>query len=125
MKKIGFIGAYDKTDMIVYIGKILTVLKKKVLIIDSTVNQKAKYIVPVINPTVTYMTEYEQMDVAVGFHNIEEIKQYIGMPSNVSLDYDYVLIDVDNIKGFNEFQLKDAHKNYFVTSFDVYSLKKD
>ena len=31
MKKIGFIGAYDKTDMIVYIGKILTVLKQKVL----------------------------------------------------------------------------------------------
>ena len=51
MKKIGFIGAYDKTDMIVYIGKILTVLKQKVLIVDSTLNQKAKYIVPVISET--------------------------------------------------------------------------
>ena len=29
MKKIGFIGAYDKTDLIIYIAKILTTLKKK------------------------------------------------------------------------------------------------
>ena len=27
MKKIGFIGAYDKTDLIIYIAKILTTLK--------------------------------------------------------------------------------------------------
>ncbi len=124
MKKIGFIGAYDKTDMIVYIGKILTVLKQKVLIVDSTLSQKAKYIVPVINPTVTYVTEYEEMDVAVGFNSIESIKQYLGVPENKELDYDYVLIDVDNIKNFNSFNLLEAQKNYFVTSFDVYSLKK-
>ena len=30
MKKIGFIGAYDKTDLILYVAKILTVLGKKV-----------------------------------------------------------------------------------------------
>ena len=124
MKKIGFIGAYDKTDMIVYIGKILKVLDQKVLIVDSTLNQKAKYIVPVINPTVTYVTEYEEMDVAVGFNDLDEIKKYLGLPENKELDYDYILIDVDNIKTFNSFDLQSADKNYFVTSFDVYSLKK-
>ena len=124
MKKIGFIGAYDKTDMIVYIGKILKVLEQKVLIVDSTLNQKAKYIVPVINPTVTYVTEYEEMDVAVGFNDLDEIKKYLGLPENKELDYDYILIDVDNIKTFNSFDLQSADKNYFVTSFDVYSLKK-
>ena len=124
MKRIGFIGAYDKTDMIVYIGKILTVLKQKVLIVDSTLNQKAKYIVPVINPTVTYVTEYEEMDVAVGFEDMESIKQYLGIPEGKELEYDYVLIDVDSIKMFNGFELESAEKNYFVTSFDLYSLKK-
>ncbi len=124
MKRIGFIGAYDKTDMIVYVGKILTVLKQKVLIVDSTLNQKAKYIVPVINPTVTYVTEYEEMDVAVGFDNLESIKQYLGVPEGKELEYDYILIDVDNINKFNSFDLQSAEKNYFVTSFDVYSLKK-
>ena len=28
MKKIGFIGAYDKTDLILYVAKILTTLTK-------------------------------------------------------------------------------------------------
>ena len=63
MKKIGFIGAYDKTDLIIYVAKILTTLNKKVLVIDSTLNQKARYIVPVINPTKTYITEYEEIDI--------------------------------------------------------------
>ena len=38
MKKIGFIGAYDKTDMLLNIAKILTTMKNRVLIIDSTIN---------------------------------------------------------------------------------------
>ena len=40
MKKIAFIGAYDKTDFLLYVAKIMTVLGKKVLIIDSTIMQK-------------------------------------------------------------------------------------
>lgn len=124
MKKIGFVGAYDKTDMMIYVGKILTTLKQKVLIVDSTLTQKAKYIVPVINPTTTYVTEYEEMDVAVGFPNLDDIKQYLGVPIDKQLEYDYVLIDVDNIRSFNSYELQTADKNYFVTSFDMYSLKK-
>ena len=77
MKKIGFIGAFDKTDFIIYIAKILTTIGKKVIVIDSTLNQKAKYIVPVINPTTTYVTEYEGMDVAVGFDDFDKIKEYL------------------------------------------------
>ena len=65
MEKVGFIGAFDKTDMIVQLAKIMTSIKKKVLVIDSTINQKAKYIIPVINPTTSYVTEFEGFDVAV------------------------------------------------------------
>lgn len=42
MKKIGFIGAYDKTDLMLYVAKILATLKKKVLIVDNTITQKIK-----------------------------------------------------------------------------------
>ena len=124
MKKIGFIGAYDKTDLIIYIAKILTTLKKKVLVIDATTKQKARYVVPVINPTKMYVTEYEEIDIAVGFSNIEDIKKYLGYSEEQELDYDIVLIDTDSIEGFNIFKLEESFKNYFVTSFDAYSLKK-
>ena len=124
MKKIGFIGAYDKIDLIIYLAKILTTLNKKVLVIDSTTNQKARYVIPVINPTKMYVTEYEDIDIAVGFSDIEGIKKYLGVSENQELEYDIVLIDTDNINGFNNFHLEEALKNYFVTSFDAYSLKK-
>lgn len=124
MKKIGFIGAYDKTDLIVYVAKILTMLEKKVLVIDATINQKARYVVPVINPTKMYVTEFEEIDIAVGFSNLEEIKKYLGISEEQNLEYDLILVDTDNIEGFNNFNLQEAQKNYFVTSFDVYSLKK-
>ena len=124
MRKIGFIGAFDKTDVIIRIAKILTVMNQKVLVIDSTVNQKAKYIVPVINPTKTYITEYENFDVAVGFQDFNEIKSYLGIDENTDFEYDIALIDIDSNKVLENFEMKDADKNYFVTSFDVFSLKK-
>lgn len=124
MKKIGFIGAYDKTDLMVYIARILTVLKKKVLVVDSTITQKARYVVPAINPTLKYVTDFEDIDIAVGFTNMEDIRRYLGMGEEKELEYDIVLIDVDNIEGFKNYGLQDAQKNYFVTSFDNYSLKK-
>ena len=124
MKKIGFIGAYDKTDFILYIAKFITTMGKSVLFIDTTITQKAKYVVPVINPTTTYFTEYENIDVAVGFKKIEEIKEYLGLEKNEEINYDYIFIDVDSPEIFNNFKMSEANLNYFVTSFDLYSLKK-
>lgn len=124
MRKIGFIGCYDKTDLVIYIAKILVATGKKVIVIDSTINQKAKYIVPVIKPTMSYVTEFEGIDVAVGFNNYDEIKGYLGMPIHAELDYDIALLDVDTTEGIDAFQIPMAEKNYFVTSFDAFSLKK-
>ena len=124
MKKVGFIGVYDKIDLILYVAKILTTLGKKVLIVDSTLNQKARYIVPTINPTLKYVTEFEEIDIAVGFEDLEEIILYLGIQNENELEYDIILFDVDNCQKICEYNLKQAPKNYFVTSFDAYSLKK-
>ena len=121
MKKIGFIGVYDKIDMILNIAKILTSMRVKVLVVDSTINQKAKYVVPAINPTISYITSFDEIDVAIGFKNIEEIKKYIG---NEKLLYDVILIDSDTTESAEEFELETSDINYFVTSFDIYSLKR-
>jgi len=124
MKKIAFIGAYDKTDFLLYVAKIMTAFEKKILIVDTTVTQKAKYVVPVIHPTSSYITEFEEMDVAVGFSDLDEIRGYLGLSSEEELPYDYCLIDIDTYKGYCDFNAAEAIKKYFVTSFDVYSLKR-
>ena len=124
MKKIGFIGMYDKTDLILNVAKILTVMKKKVIVVDSTITQKAKYVVPVINPTVTYITDFEDIDVAVGFKNEHEIKEYLGITEKEGLPYDIMLLDVDSAEAIENFELTENTKNYFVTAFDLYTLKR-
>ncbi len=123
MEKVGFIGAFDKTDLILNLAKILTTIGKKVIVIDSTITQKAKYVVPVINPTASYITNFEDIDVAVGFNSIEEIKKYLGTTQE-DFTYDIALIDIDNLQGLKEFEISKADKKFFVTSFDLYSLKK-
>ena len=124
MRKISFIGCYDKIDLILYIAKILVATDKKVLVIDSTVNQKAKYIVPVIKPTKAYVTDFEDIDVAVGFSNLNEIKEYLGMPIHAELPYDIALIDIDSYECIVNFGIDNSERNYFVTGFDLYTLKK-
>jgi hypothetical protein len=100
--------------MIIYIAKILVATGKKVLVIDSTINQKAKYVVPVIKPTTSYITEFEGIDVAVGFEDFEEMKGYLGMALQEELNYDIALIDADNYDAIEKFELLQAETNYYV-----------
>ena len=124
MKTISFIGAYDKTYLLLYLAKIFTTMGKKVLIIDTTILQKAKYIVPVISPAKAYVTSYEDIDIAVGLYNYSSIKSYLGLPEHAVLTYDYIFIDVDSIEEMRNFNISETNKKYFVTGFDSYSLKR-
>ena len=124
MEKINFIGAYDKTDSIMYIAKILTEMKKKVIIVDATITQKTKYIIPTIDSRSDYIANYANIDFAIGFTNYNDIKTYLGMPQSAAFTYDYMLIDIDNSDLLNNFDVYSSKKNYFVTSFDLYALKK-
>lgn len=133
MKKIGFIGAYDKSDFIMHVAKVLEQLGHSVLVIDTCIMQKTKYIVPSINPTKSYITNFENIDFAIGFESWEDIEKYLGIKFDTNDEkkeedskttYDYILIDVDDTKMFENFNIRQADKNYFVTAFDSYSLKK-
>lgn len=123
MEKIGFIGGYDKTDLIIYTAKVLTELGNKVLILDTTQKQKTRYVVPAINPTVSYITEFQNIDVAIGFESFEAVRAYLGI-GDEELLYDYALIDLDNVEKAAKIGLSITDRAYFVTGFDLYSLKK-
>lgn len=123
MKKVGFIGAYDKTNLIMCVAKILTMKSKKVLIIDTTVEQKFKYVVPTIHPTKTYITTWEQIDVAVGFKTMEEILEYIGT-TKIEQEYDIILMNIDNPKSLANMRVEQNDTNCFITAMDLYSIRK-
>ncbi len=123
MKKIVFIGSYDKTDMLIYVAKILTLMGKKVIFIDTTLLKKSRYIVPTMVQEKKYITTYEDIDVAIGFENFEAIEQY---QKNLGrdCDYDIALFDIDRAIAYQKFGLNADAQHFFVTSFDVYNLKR-
>ena len=122
MESIGFIGALDKKDLIINIAKVLFNLNKKVLIVDATMVQRFRYLVPRISNTTnnSYVSDYLGIDVALGFMNYNGIMQYLGG----GLDYDYALIDTDNIQTLNSFMLQGLKYNFFVTSYYEYELQR-
>lgn len=127
MKKVGFIGATDKTDLIVYVARALELLGKSVLVVDTTIMQKTKYVVPSISPTKAYITDFDGVDYAVGFESAEDLARYIGLKENEKIDnlnYDYMLIDIDRENVIDSFEIEEFGKNFFVTSFDIYSLRR-
>lgn len=122
MEIVGFIGGYDKIDLMIYTAKILTAMGKRIIILDTTQKQKSRYIVPSINPTVSYVTEFEGIDIAVGFKDFEAVKKYLGTENE--LKYDIALIDIDSSRAIVDTGITIADKVYFPTAFDLYSLKK-
>ena len=99
-------------------------MKKKVIIVDATITQKSKYVIPTVENKNEYITNYYNMDFAIGFTNYNDIKTYLGMPQSAAFTYDYMLIDIDNSDLLNNFDVYSSKKTYFVTSFDLYALKK-
>ena len=104
MKKIVFIGGYDKSDFIIYVSKILSIIGKSVLVIDTTLVQKIKYIVPTMSPTAKYVTTYDGIDVAFGFDNMKDLGDYLG--TNDFKCYDFVIYDIDNPQYYDSFGIE-------------------
>ena len=123
MRTIGFIGAYDKTDLIMYIAKILATANIKVLVLDTTLEQKTRYIVPTISHAKMYITDFEKIDVAVGFKSLENVCQYLGIDFE-ELNYDVVLVDINQPEVIQNFEIEENDQNLFVTGFDLYSIKR-
>lgn len=124
MKKYVFIGAYDKTDMLIYVAKILTLMNRKVLIVDTTLLKKSRYIVPTMVQQKKYITNYENIDFAIGFEDFEAIEKYKEITTGQPMDYDIVLFDIDRAIAYKQFGITAEDRHYLVTSFDVYNLKR-
>ena len=122
MKKIAFIGGYDKSDLILYIARILTVAGKKVIVADTTLMQKTRYIVPTMLPAQRYVTTFDGIDVAVGFESMQELRRHFSTEND--LKYDYFLGAFDSPEDYINMEFRSLDSHYFVTNFDVFSVRR-
>lgn len=123
MEQIGFIGAYDKKDLLLNAARVLERMRLKVLIVDATFLQRMKYMVPNVSNqnAITYISDYQGIDVAIGFMNLNGIAQYLGTSQ---LPYDLIIVDSDNNQTINSFMIPNMKKIFFVTSYDEYEVQR-
>jgi len=120
MKKYVFFGGYDKTDLLLFLSKMAVLSDRKVLFIDATTSQKARYTVPTMSPTQKYITTFEDVDIAVGFESMDDILTYT---YEDTFNYDTIILDVDSLWAYQSFGVDPLDEHCFVTGFDLYSIR--
>lgn len=99
MKKIVFFGASDKSHLLLMLGKLLTMTGQKVLLVDSTMAQSVQgYLPNSAGRSGAFMTEFEGLDVAVGFITFGQLDRYLKQTEGKWPDYDMMLLDTDHIE---------------------------
>lgn len=127
MKCIGFIGKADKTELIGYVAKVISSAGRKVILLDATTNQKTRYTIPVMSEMEgqnQYVVQHDGVEIAIGFSNMLELKKYLLSKGEDFNDYDYVFVDTDQEEMIEEYDLKSANTNFFITSFDKWNIHK-
>ena len=126
MQVIGLVGYMDKYDFAIALAKTINIMDKSVLVVDATLDQKLKYVVPALdNIGRSYVTQYNNIDFAVGFNSMHDIENYmIEQGININL-YDHILIDADSPKGFELFRTRGMDKIYLFMDTSVLSMSKN
>lgn len=94
MKKIVFFGAVDKSHVLLVLGRLLTQLNRKVLLVDSTMAQSVQGYLPHA-ASGSAVQEFEGMDVAYGYINAMQLERGLMQPITAT-DYDIMLLDTDH-----------------------------
>ncbi len=127
MKSIGFIGQMDNNGIVLCIARIVAAFGKKVILVDATASQRTRYTVPRpagISRQEQFLTQYDSVEVAIGFNNILELKKYMLTNGEDFNDYEYVIINTDREEMCEEFDIKNAHAIFFTSTFDLYDLNR-
>lgn len=127
MKCIGFVGNVDKTELVMYVAKVLASFDKKTIYIDATTKQKTRYIIPTIgdmDEQNQYVVQHDGVEFAIGFTNMLELKKYFLSKGEDFTEFEYVLVDTDTTEMCEEYDLKNANNLFFVSSYDKYHIVK-
>lgn len=126
MKSIGFVSQMDCSGFVLCVARLIEALDKKVIYIDATKEQRTRYTVPGVigvSKQEQYVTQYDRVEVAIGFNNILELKKYMFSKGEDFNDFDYVIIVTDREEMCEEYDLKNANNLFFATTFDRFNLQ--
>lgn len=125
-KIIGLLGYVNKVEYVINLAKVLNIMGKSVLVIDGTVEERYRYSIPAFNETKEeYLVHFDGIDFALGFRSINGIKEYICKKTSSAENYDIIIIDIDNVKGYEDYRQEKFFKTYFFVEYLNISLAKN
>lgn len=123
MKRIVFFGAVDKSHVLLVLGRLLTELDYKVLLVDSTMAQTIRGYLPYATSSCA-VQEFEGMDVAYGYINAMQLERGLRQPINAT-DYDIMLLDTDHTEFVVGKELSSYEKRVWCWDGKKYSLQRN
>lgn len=118
MKKIVFLGAPDKSHLLLILGKLLAVTGQKVIVVDSTLRQGVQGYMP-DSETNLPIREYDGMDIACGFVTPVQLERYL------QGNYDVLLLDTDHTEFVKGRDLAAYDKRVWCSSYGRLHLQRN
>lgn len=113
-KIIGLVGYVNKTELVINLAKVLSITGKSVLVIDGTVEERLRYTIPAFNYSEKeYLVNFDGVDYALGFKNIDGVKEYICTKTSDADTYDIILLNIDNATSYDDFRQKENFTRTF------------
>ncbi|MGM1044682.1 MAG: hypothetical protein ACQEXX_00905 [Bacillota bacterium] len=116
-----FAGICDKSDLLMYLCKILVHSGNRVLLMDAAQEGKYTHCIGRLDPRMS-VTEFSGFDVACGFDHYTELENYLkesGEP-----EYDYLVIDTEKESFLNQDAWELASAKIWVSSFEIAGLMR-
>lgn len=112
-KNILFIGEHDKTDLLFYLGKALSI-QHKVLLVDATSSHRYEYVYPKIEGTQD-IVQHASIDIIEDITGHDELEKILSQ-NELRDEYDYLLVDIDRRDALSKWP--DVDQYFLVTSYE-------
>lgn len=123
MKRIVFLGAPDKSHLLLVLGKLLSAMELKVLLVDSTLTQGIQSYLPDSDYRAP-VREFEGMDIASGFITLDQLERHLGQQI-AAWDYDVLLLDTDHTEFVKGRDLPAYDRRVWCSSFGRLHLQRN
>lgn len=114
--KILFIGANDKTSILLNMTRVASEMGKKCLHIDGTKSRMATDTIPVIDKQQN-LVDFEGFDIAINYPHYKSVEGELEK-------YDYIQVDIDQSEFISEVSLEEFQKIYICTTLDKGTLSR-
>ncbi|MBW4081303.1 hypothetical protein HYD27_07865 [Paenibacillus sp. S150] len=126
MKNVIFLGAPEKSHLLLSVGKLVASAGKRVLLVDSSITQSVQAYLPVSDERPgAFVTEFAGIDVAAGFITRGQLEHYFRETEGGWPDYDVLLLDTDHTQFVSGQDLADFTHRVWCSNFNKLTLQKN